>query len=73
MTNNLGENVFYSTEKSGYFSKLICGKNRHFEMIILDSKGQEIIHLSRPFTCVLDVKYSFILLFTIKYVKLLNQ
>jgi len=50
--NSQGQEVFAAVEKdTGCCNRQFCGNCRAFEMNILDSGGQEVLHLVRPLRC----------------------
>ncbi|XP_022162476.1 phospholipid scramblase 2-like [Myzus persicae] len=49
--NNAGEKVFYAVEDNDCCTRNCWGSMRPFEMKILDSYKNEVIHLSRPLAC----------------------
>lgn len=49
--NKYGERIFYAYEETNCCTRNICGPIRPFEMIIVDNRGKEVIHLNRPLRC----------------------
>lgn len=49
--NTAGENVYFAIEDNDAWTRNICTHNRPFEMQVLDSGGNEVIHFHRPFGC----------------------
>ncbi|KAL7731920.1 hypothetical protein ACLKA6_016972 [Drosophila palustris] len=49
--NSLGQNVYFANEESDCCSRQLCGPARPFEMKIMDSFQNEVLHISRPFRC----------------------
>jgi len=49
--NSLGQQVFFAKEDTDCCTRQCCGPTRPFEMNIMDSQDQEVLHLVRPLRC----------------------
>ena len=49
--NTLGQQIYFAAEESNPFCRKRCGANRPFTLSILDNSKNEVIHMTREFTC----------------------
>jgi len=49
--NVLGQNVYKAVEDTDCCTRIVCGPQRSFDMIIKDNADREVIHLNRPYRC----------------------
>lgn len=49
--NSIGQKIYHAKEVSSCCSRICCGSFRAFDMKIIDSHGEEVIHLYRPLAC----------------------
>jgi len=52
LKNNMGQTCYVAAEKSGCCTRMCCGPQRPFDMVIKDNDKREVIHLKRPLRCV---------------------
>ena len=52
LKNNMGQTCYIAAEKSGCCTRMCCGPQRPFDMVIKDNDKREVIHLKRPLRCV---------------------
>ncbi|CAH1781696.1 unnamed protein product, partial [Owenia fusiformis] len=49
--NSMGQRVYFAAEDTNCCTRNCCGKERPFEIQIMDNAGREVIHLSSPLRC----------------------
>merc|ERR1719334_2915302 len=49
--NSLGQNVYKAVEDTECCTRLLCGPQRAFDMMIKDNADREVLHLNRPYAC----------------------
>jgi len=49
--NVLGQNVYKAVEDTDCCTRVLCGPQRPFDLIIKDNADREVIHLNRPYRC----------------------
>merc|ERR1712183_1129929 len=49
--NVLGQNVYKAVEDTECCTRIVCGPQRPFDLIIKDNADREVIHLNRPYRC----------------------
>ncbi|KAI6649711.1 Phospholipid scramblase 2-like [Oopsacas minuta] len=49
--NTLGQQIYFAAEDSTPFCRQCCGINRPFTLSILDNAHNEVIHMTREFSC----------------------
>ncbi|XP_045591234.1 phospholipid scramblase 2 [Procambarus clarkii] len=52
LKNSMDQEFLQAKENTDCCSRNCCGPMRAFEMALINSQEQEIIHLSRPYTCI---------------------
>ncbi|GLV44008.1 scramblase 1 [Carabus blaptoides fortunei] len=51
MKNGQGQLIYYAIEDSNWLTRKCCGRNRAFDMNIMDKHKNHVIHFSRPNAC----------------------
>ncbi|XP_051874600.1 phospholipid scramblase 2-like [Pristis pectinata] len=51
VTNNIGQQIYFATEKSNLCFRFICGQQRPFKVYVADNMGTEVMCFKRPLQC----------------------